>query len=131
MHLPRCHVIIVSSFSTFADIYFCYHHVLPIFTSCPKQPGRGRRSSILPHLQQQQQPSWSAARRANAAARDFTVNALLYDPFQAVLFDYVGGVADAKQQLLRCIGDPGVRFTADPACLLRAVRCAARAGETY
>ncbi|WIA18376.1 hypothetical protein OEZ85_009838 [Tetradesmus obliquus] len=63
-------------------------------------PGRGRRSSVLPHMQQQQQ-SWAAARRANAAARDFTVNALLYDPFQAVLFDYVGGVADARQQLLR------------------------------
>jgi tRNA nucleotidyltransferase/poly(A) polymerase len=80
-------------------------------------------------MQQLQQPSWSAARRANAAARDFTVNALLYDPFQAVLFDYVGGVTDAQRQLLRCVGDAAARFKADPACLLRAVRCAARAGE--
>ncbi|WIA38656.1 hypothetical protein OEZ86_001963 [Tetradesmus obliquus] len=66
-------------------------------------PGRGRRSSVLPHMQQQQQQqqqSWAAARRANAAARDFTVNALLYDPFQAVLFDYVGEQAFSWSLLL-------------------------------
>lgn len=99
------------------------------FARCRLQPGRGRRSNILPHMQQQQAVSWAAARRRNSCSRDFTVNALLYDPFQAVLFDYVGGMADARQRLLRCVGDPGQRFSADPACLLRAVRCAARAGE--
>lgn len=112
------------SYQTHADMF---HRRISLCHSL-SQPGRGRRSSVLPHMQQQQQ-SWAAARRANAAARDFTVNALLYDPFQAVLFDYVGGVADARQQLLRCVGDPAAKFTADPARLLRAVRCAARAGE--
>lgn len=78
---------------------------------------------------QQQQPlSWATAKRANAAARDFTANALLYDPFQRVLYDYVGGVPDLHARQLRCVGDAAVRFQADPACLLRAVRCAARAG---
>lgn len=86
---------------------------------------------MLPHIvQQQQQPlSWAAARRSNAAARDFTVNALLYDPFQRILFDYVGGMTDLTAKQLRCVGDARVRLQADPACLLRAVRCAARAGE--
>eukprot|EP00775_Hariotina_reticulata_P008743 gene8743-8923_t len=46
-----------------------------------------------------------------------------------LLYDYVGGVADAKSRQLRCIGDAGGSFQADPARLLRAVRCAARAGE--
>eukprot|EP00878_Enallax_costatus_P041166 GHUV01047705.1.p1 GENE.GHUV01047705.1~~GHUV01047705.1.p1 ORF type:complete len:104 (-),score=22.80 GHUV01047705.1:176-487(-) len=97
---------------------------------CP-QPGRGRRSSIVPHTAQHQQPlSWAAARRANAAARDFTVNALLYDPFQRIVYDYVGGVSHIRAKVLRCIGDARTRFQADPACLLRAVRCAARAGKT-
>jgi hypothetical protein len=114
--------VLTSTFFLTPDFAVTLHFVQPL------QPGRGRRSSVLPHLQRHQQPSWAAARRANAAARDFTVNALLYDPFQAVLFDYVGGVGDARQQLLRCVGDPAARFTADPACLLRAVRCAARAG---
>jgi hypothetical protein len=81
--------------------------------------------------QQQLQPrqlSWAAARRENALGRDFTVNCLLYDPFAGLLFDYVGGVADVQSKLLRCNGDAAERFSRDPACMLRAVRCAARAG---
>lgn len=40
--------------------------------------------------------SWSAARRWNAQSRDFTVNALLYDPFANVIYDYTGGVRDCR-----------------------------------
>jgi tRNA nucleotidyltransferase/poly(A) polymerase len=85
----------------------------------------------MPHKlqQQQQQLSWSAARRTNARGRDFTINGLLYCPFQRLLYDYVGGVADARSRQLRCIGDASGSFQADPARLLRAVRCAARAGD--
>lgn len=86
-----------------------------------------------PQPKQQQQPvrqlSWAAARRENALGRDFTVNCLLYDPFAGLVFDYVGGVADVQSKLLRCNGEPAERFSRDPACMLRAVRCAARAGE--
>eukprot|EP00879_Flechtneria_rotunda_P025390 GHRR01026977.1.p1 GENE.GHRR01026977.1~~GHRR01026977.1.p1 ORF type:complete len:505 (+),score=176.79 GHRR01026977.1:222-1736(+) len=85
---------------------------------------QGRHIVQLPHGA----PSWAAAKRANALSRDFTVNGLLYDPFQRVLYDYIDGVADINSRQLRCIGDPGIRFQKDPACLLRAVRCAARAG---
>lgn len=35
--------------------------------------------------------AWGATRRTNALARDFTVNGLLYDPFDRILYDYVGG----------------------------------------
>jgi hypothetical protein len=83
-------------------------------------------------LQQQQQrqrpPTWAAARKENAIGRDFTANCLLYDPFAGLLFDYVGGVTDLQARVLRCNGDAAERFSRDPACMLRAVRCAARAG---
>ena len=39
---------------------------------------------------------WKAARQQNAQARDFTVNALFYDPFSRVIFDYTSGVADCR-----------------------------------
>ena len=71
---------------------------------------------------------WSAARRENALSRDFTVNGLLFDPFSGMLYDYVGGLADCKQRLLKTIGPPMARFQDDPARILRAVRLASRAG---
>jgi len=53
----------------------------------------------------------------------------MYDPFAGLLFDYVQGMPDIHAGVLRCNGDPASRFSRDPACMLRAVRCAARAGE--
>jgi hypothetical protein len=41
--------------------------------------------------------TWAAARAYNASRRDFTVNALLYDPFQRLIFDYVGGMSGEEQ----------------------------------
>ncbi|KAK9790558.1 hypothetical protein WJX73_003709 [Symbiochloris irregularis] len=73
-------------------------------------------------------PLWSTARGENAAARDFTINALMYDPFSGLLYDYMGGVADCQQRVLRCIGEPVASFEDDPARMLRAVRHAGRAG---
>lgn len=39
---------------------------------------------------------WKVARQQNAEARDFTVNALMYDPFSRIIFDYTDGVTDLK-----------------------------------
>jgi poly(A) polymerase len=64
----------------------------------------------------------------DAARRDFTVNALYYDPVRAVVVDYHHGIADAKQRLLRMIGDPAARYREDPVRLIRAVRFAAKLG---
>lgn len=61
--------------------------------------------------------------------RDFTVNAIMYDPFSHLLFDYVGGVADCGKRCLRTCKDPSKSFDEDPARVLRAVRLAARCGE--
>jgi poly(A) polymerase len=64
----------------------------------------------------------------DAARRDFTVNALYYDPVRAVVVDYHHGIADAKKRLLRMIGDPTTRYREDPVRLIRAVRFAAKLG---
>jgi poly(A) polymerase len=62
----------------------------------------------------------------DAFRRDFTVNALFYDIGTFAIIDYVGGLEDLDRRLIRCIGDPPVRFIEDPVRMLRAVVLAAR-----
>jgi poly(A) polymerase len=62
----------------------------------------------------------------DAFRRDFTVNALFYDIGTFSIIDYVGGLADLDAGIIRCIGDPEVRFLEDPVRMLRAVVLAAR-----
>ena len=62
----------------------------------------------------------------DAARRDFTINALYYDPAREEVHDYFGGVADCKKRVLRMIGDPETRFREDPVRMLRAARFAAK-----
>ena len=64
----------------------------------------------------------------DAARRDFTVNAMYYDPVREVVVDYHGGIKDAKKKLLRMIGDPETRYREDPVRIVRAVRFAAKLG---
>lgn len=64
----------------------------------------------------------------DAARRDFTINALFYDPATQEIIDYHNGVADLKKKMLRMIGDPEVRYREDPVRMLRAVRFAASYG---
>jgi len=62
----------------------------------------------------------------DARRRDFTINALFYDPEEDAVIDFVGGRQDLRDGLLRCVGDPRARFAEDHLRLLRAVRFAAR-----
>ena len=64
----------------------------------------------------------------DATRRDFTLNALFYDPATQEVWDYHGGVADLKKRRLRLIGDPERRYREDPIRMLRAVRFAASRG---
>lgn len=64
----------------------------------------------------------------DAARRDFTVNALYYDPTRNEILDYFNGVPDILVRRLRMIGDPATRYREDPVRLLRAVRFAAKLG---
>lgn len=64
----------------------------------------------------------------DAFRRDFTVNALFYDPETFRVIDYTGGIADLDARLIRTIGDPDLRMREDPVRMLRAVRFAAKLG---
>ncbi|MBI4195193.1 MAG: polynucleotide adenylyltransferase PcnB [Betaproteobacteria bacterium] len=61
----------------------------------------------------------------DARRRDFTINALFYDPASQEIWDYHGGVDDLRKRRLRMIGDPEKRYREDPVRMLRAVRLAA------
>ncbi|MEY2619216.1 MAG: putative polynucleotide adenylyltransferase [Pseudomonadota bacterium] len=62
----------------------------------------------------------------DATRRDFTVNAMYYDPQTQVVVDYHGGMEDAKKKRLRMIGDAATRYREDPVRIIRAVRFAAK-----
>ncbi len=63
----------------------------------------------------------------DATRRDLTINGLFYDLSTFSIIDYVGGMEDHENQIIRIIGDPDVRFQEDPVRMIRAVRHAARA----
>ena len=64
----------------------------------------------------------------DARRRDFTVNALLFDPNRGEIHDYVDGLTDLEAGVLRTIGEPAVRFAEDPVRILRAIKFATRLG---
>lgn len=64
----------------------------------------------------------------DAVRRDFTINALYFDPQTESIWDYVRGVPDIRAKRLRLIGPPVTRYREDPVRLLRAVRLAAKLG---
>lgn len=66
----------------------------------------------------------------DAARRDFTINALYYDPHTEQVVDYHQGVQDLKKRQIRMIGDPEQRYREDPVRMLRAVRFAAKLNGT-
>jgi poly(A) polymerase len=66
----------------------------------------------------------------DARRRDFTVNALYFDPATEEVVDFHGGLADLKKRVLRVIGDPETRYREDPVRMLRGVRLGAKLGLT-
>jgi poly(A) polymerase len=66
----------------------------------------------------------------DARRRDFSVNALYFDPVSEEVVDFHGGLADLKKRTLRVIGEPETRYREDPVRMLRGVRLAAKLGLT-
>lgn len=66
----------------------------------------------------------------DAVRRDFTMNALFYDPVEDSILDYVGGLEDVRSRVLQTIGDPDVRFREDPVRILRAAKFMGRLSFT-
>lgn len=66
----------------------------------------------------------------DAVRRDFTMNALFYDPTREEVWDSVHGVADIQKKRVVMIGDPEARYREDPVRMLRAARLGAKLGFT-
>jgi poly(A) polymerase len=62
----------------------------------------------------------------DAARRDFSINAMYYDPESQIVVDFHNGIRDAKKKTLRMIGDAATRYREDPVRIIRAVRFAAK-----
>jgi poly(A) polymerase len=62
----------------------------------------------------------------DAARRDFTINAMYYDPETQIVVDYHNGMKDAKARVIRMIGDAATRYREDPVRIIRAVRFGAK-----
>jgi poly(A) polymerase len=62
----------------------------------------------------------------DAERRDFTINAMYYDPATQSVLDYHGGTEDIRDKVLRIIGQPEARYREDPVRMLRVVRFAAK-----
>jgi poly(A) polymerase len=62
----------------------------------------------------------------DALRRDITINGLFYNIADFSVLDYVGGIADIEQRVIRAIGDPDERFQQDPVRMIRVIRHAAR-----
>ena len=62
----------------------------------------------------------------DAVRRDFTINAMYYNPANQQVLDYHGGIGDIRAKTLRIIGQPEARYREDPVRMLRVVRFAAK-----
>lgn len=56
--------------------------------------------------------------------RDFTINAIAYNPDEG-LVDYFGGIADIENGIIKCVGNPNIRFKEDALRIMRAIRFSA------
>ncbi len=65
---------------------------------------------------------------ADAKRRDFTINALYYDPIKKQIFDPTNGQKDLKSKLIKFVGDPKKRIDEDALRMLRGVRLATQLG---
>ena len=66
----------------------------------------------------------------DAYRRDFTVNGLFYNIKDFSVIDWVGGMKDIKNKVIRSIGDPEIRFKEDPVRMMRAIKFSSRLGFT-
>lgn len=86
-----------------------------------------RRDGIYENHRSPESVTFTEDITQDLSRRDFTMNAMAYHP-EAGLVDPFGGRADISRRLIRCVGDPLIRFDEDALRMLRAVRFAAQTG---
>lgn len=74
--------------------------------------------------------AFTGSLRIDLERRDFTMNAIAYDPIKGTLVDPFGGAKDLRARRIKAVGDPAARFGEDALRLLRAIRFAASLGFT-
>ena len=67
----------------------------------------------------------------DAVRRDFSINALYYQPLEGFVYDFCGGLEDVQSKTLRLLGDAQKRVEEDPVRLLRALRFKAKLGFRF
>lgn len=114
-------------------IFFGNHKIIEVSTfrdvSDPIEPleeAENREDEKVPLLHDNKY----GTEQTDAVRRDITINGLFYDLATFSIIDYVGGMRDLQDKLIRIIGEPDVRFKEDPVRLMRVVRHAARTGFT-
>jgi poly(A) polymerase len=65
---------------------------------------------------------YSANEKDDVMRRDFTINGMLYEPFEETIIDLIGGLDDIKRRTIKTIGNPDDRFKEDKLRMLRAIR---------
>nr|XP_028948556.1 uncharacterized protein LOC103454898 isoform X2 [Malus domestica] len=64
----------------------------------------------------------------NCSQRDFTINGLMFDPYARIVYDYMEGIEDIRKAKVQTVIPASTSFREDCACILRAIRIAARLG---
>lgn len=101
-----------------------------------RRPRDGRRNQPLGPVSQADEhgrllrDNVFGSQEEDAIRRDFTMNALFYDPSREEIWDYVSGVPDIQKKRVVIIGDPVERYREDPVRMLRAARLAGKLGFT-
>ncbi len=102
--------------------------VVVVLEKVPYQITTFRRDGIYTDARRPDDVHFSRELEEDLIRRDFTINALAYDPLREVLADPVGGEADLSAGVIRAVGDAATRFHEDGLRLLRAVRFSAQLG---
>lgn len=69
---------------------------------------------------------YSSQEQEDVRRRDFTINGMLYDPLEEEVIDYVDGLSDIDNKIVKTIGDPYERFSEDKLRMMRAIRFSSR-----
>jgi poly(A) polymerase len=105
---------------TLAHVYFSHDKIIEVATFRTKPSVEEQDDGLIISDNE------FGTAESDAERRDFTINALYYDPLRHEIIDYCGGMEDVYRRVLRTIGEPVVRFREDPVRMLRAVKFAAR-----
>ncbi len=91
------------------------------FRQAPRESGAAAKRALPEHMILSDNEFGTA--EEDAWRRDFTINALFYDPVHSELIDHTGqGIDDIRSNVVRAIGNPALRFEEDPVRMLRALK---------